>query len=684
MSEVEYSPIATQASETNPAFAPTPDQVRVDTRSGRAVYVVQGLDTGEAAGASNRFAESLRDRHAGTTSLGNSNSNREEAQVRDTPLGDRHARAVQSEGDSPPATSTSTGRTPRSSNPASDAGEVHEHPGVRAARNWPAYIDPGNLTPEALARLANNSPSATGARQTPVHAPEREDVLRSLPVEVQREFLRERAAAWSVVEDLDLDLDDTTKAAIKQQVLHDDIPHYLVAPLANAYLQIKDELGSLSGAHSGNELQTAMRAIRTAMNRAFDEAGLQLSPNNRHRACKTFWRIVLAPGRRDQALGIAGQLRREGSPLRALGEGATWYKDEHHRLQTAPQPSQAAAQSSRAAEQSPRVQRRSQRTGQRGYQMATQPPRAAQRPSASTHPGSARTPAGRASLKTATDYSLMMCSLAEVLHEKTGSCPPVEVNGNVPDETIVTLRNLGVSMPAPRRLGQQNENTPISEAGLTAMRQQLSEHLRVKGRKEFKHGVSAECIRDVENNTYVIENKLVQHDQGSVGQAMLQFCSSPGGYLNQRLLKNLSMLAHRGAFDCVRETCLNYARPEIALFSEEPVVTDVEQSHQLARNEAGDVTLESRLVGKVQQVKGRNESGTLETVDLDPDQSHLDLTVSFKLDGATGQPELKDACIGYAFIPAEGSSGDFDSADETMSVLDFSSDTDSTESLDLD
>ena len=201
------------------------------------------------------------------------------------------------------------------------------------------------------------------------------------------------------------------------------------------------------------------------------------------------------------------------------------------------------------------------------------------------------------------------------------------------------------------------------------MRQQLSEHLRVKGRGEFKHGVSAECIRDVENNTYVIENKLVQHDQGSVGQAMLQFCSSPGGHLNQRLLKNLSMLAHRGAFDCVRETCLNYARPEIALFSEEPVVTDVEQSHRLARDPAGDVILESRLVGKVHQVKRRNESGTLETVDLDPDQSHLDLTAHFKLDGTTGQPELKDACIDYAFFPAEESFGVFDSADETMSEL---------------
>ena len=681
MSEVEYSPFAARASDTNAAVAPSPDQVRVDARSGRVVYVIRGLDTRETAGANNRFAEPLRDRQAGTTSFGNSNSTREEAQVRDTPLGNRQARAVHTEGGNAPAINTFMPTTPQRNNPASNTGEAQQQPA--ATRNWPPNFDVSLLTPEALVYLANKSRSATGARQTPVDVLEREDVLRNLPEEARRDFVGQRAAAWSVVEDLSLD--EAARAAIKRQVLHDDIPSFLVAPLANAYVQIKDELSSLSGAQSGNELQTAMRAIRNAMNRAFEDSGLELTPENRHRACKTFWRIVLAPGRLGQAQGLVQQLQRAGSPLRALGEGATWYKNEHHRLQTAGQPSQAAAQSPRAAEQSPRAQRRSQRTGQRRPQMAMQPLRAAQRPPAPTHPGSARSSgADHEALKAATDYSLMMRSLAEVLQEKTGTYTPIEINGNVPDETIVTLRNLGISIPAPRRLGRQNQDARISESGLAAIRQQLSEYLRVKGQGEFTYGVSAECIRDVENNTYVIEGKLVKRNRGSVGQAMFEFCTAPGGHLNQQLLRNLSMLAYRGAFDCVHDSCLNYARPEIALFSEEPVVTDVEQSHRLARDRDGGVTLESRLVGKVQQVNWQNESGTLETVDLDPDQSHLDLTVRFKLDGATGQPELKDACIDYAFIPVGETFGEFDSADETMSELEFTSDTDSAEALDLD
>ncbi|MCY4563344.1 MAG: hypothetical protein OXE40_02555, partial [Gammaproteobacteria bacterium] len=376
------------------------------------MYVVHGLDTGETAGATNRFAEPLRDRHAGTTSFGNSNSNLEAAQVRDTHLGNRQAQAVHTEGGNAHAINTSMPTTPKKNNPASNTGEAQQQPTV--TRNWPRNFDLSQLTPEALDCLANLSRSATGARQTPVDTLEREEVLRNLPEEARREFVGQRNAAWNTAEDLPLDV--AAKAAIKQQVLHDDIPSYLVAPLANAYVQIKEELDSLSGAHSGNELQTAMRAIRDAMNTAFDDAELVLTPANRHRACKTFWRVVLAPGRSDQARGIAEQLQRAGSPLRALGEGATWYKNEHHSPTAARQPSQAAAQSPqaagrspRAAEQSPRVQGQSQRAGQRRPQMAAQPHRAAQQPSASRHPGSARTSAaGRASLETATDYSLMM------------------------------------------------------------------------------------------------------------------------------------------------------------------------------------------------------------------------------------------------------------------------------------
>ena len=679
MSEVAYSPSPTQAGETNPAALPTLDQVGVDTRSGRVVRAVRNVDTGDTDGATNRFAKTSRDRQAGGTSSGNPGSNLEEVPVRDTPLGDRQARVVQSEGEGPPATGTSMGQTPRGKNPASDAGDVHEQP--TATHHWPRNFDPGKLTPEALARQANNSPSATGARQTPVHALKRVQVLQNLTEEVRQEFLRERGAAWSVAEDLELDLDDVAREAIKQHVLHDDIPADLVPAFATAYLRIKDELGLLRSARPHNELQTAMRAIRDAMNRAFDDAAPGLDHGSRHRACKMFWRFVLAPGSAEQALGIVGQLQRENSPLRALGEGATWYRNKYHNRQTAPQ-------SSRAEAQSPRARQRSARKGHGAPQKPPEPSRAAQQPSKSARSGSVSTsPAKGAAVETAADYSLLMRSLAEVLHEKTGSDLHglgIEGNGNVSDETIATLRNLGAPMPAPRRLRKRNRDAPISESGLAAIRQQLSEHLRIKGQGKFSDGVSVECIRDVKNNTYVIEDKVVPGNQRSVGQAMLDFCKARGGDPNQHMLKNLSMLAYRGAFDCVRKTCLNHARPEIALFSEEPVLTAVDQSHRLYRDRFGDVTLESRLVGKVQRVKTRNESGSLETVKLKPDQSHLDLTVSFKLDGTTGLPELKDVSIDYAFIPAVEASRDSGPAGKIDSDLEHPSDDDSLGALESD
>ena len=606
-------------------MVPVPEQTGVDARSGRLVRSIGNLETGESAGVAGRFAEPARGRHAGETSPGGPDSNREEeATARDTPLGNRQVQVVR----------------------------------------WPSNINPNKLTPEALARLTAISRSATGAHQAPVHNLRHDEVLQNLRVDVQQEFLRERAAARSLVEDLELD--EAAEIAIKELVIHDDIPVSLVPPLANAYLQIKDELGALSRPQAGPELQTTMRAIRNAMTRAFDDAGLELNSDNRHRACKMFWRFVLAPGQSEQARGIVDQLNRPGSPLRALGEGATWYRKECHRQQAASQ-SPGAEQRPHPAVQQPR------RAAQHLSRVSPQAP-------ALPHPRSVRTSsASRNSLAIATDYSLLVRSLAEVLYETTGrhsSGLAIEGTADVPDQAIATLRNLGVPMPAPRRLGGQNRDTPISESGLAAIRGQLAEHMRIKGFGPFVRGVSAECIDDVRNNTYMINGISIPVDYESVSRAIVAFCSSPEGTVNRPLIRNLSMLAYSGGFDCVRHTCLNNRKPEIALFSEDPVLTKVQQTHGLRRDATGNVILDCRQVGNVQQVRTRTADDSLETIDLDPNHSFLDLNVRFLLDRATGQPTLGGVSVDYAFIPAARTPADSASMDGTLTGLTSSLDTD--------
>ena len=617
MSEVEYPSTAVQVSETNPAMAPGPEQTGAGAWSGRSVRSIGVPESGQHHHLADRLAEPLHARQAGEAPPGRPASNREEeTTARDTPLGGRQVRPF----------------------------------------GWPKNMELHKLTPEALARLATDPRSPTRIRETPLHDLRHEDVLHNLPAEVRREFLGERAAAWNLAEELTLD-DDTT-AAISRQVLHDDIPVELVAPLANAHVRLKEQLDELGNAQSGPELETAMRAIRDAMAQAFDDAGQQLTSDNRHRAFKMFWRVVLAPVPEEQAQGIVEQLNRAGSPLRSLGEGAAWYRNECRRQQTAPQSAGTGQRPHPAAQQTPRT--------------AQQPSRTPRQPSASPGPRPVGTPTfSRQSIEAATDYSLMMRSLAEVLHEKTGRptiAPADAGTADVPDRTIAALRNLGVPMPAPRRLGRQNPDTPVSESGIAAICRQLDEHLQIASRGSFVQGVSAECLRDIQNNNYVIGNRQVPGDFDSVKREIAAFCSNPDGHLNPNLLRNLSMLAYRGGIDCVRRTCLNNSRPDIALFSEDPVLTEVQQVHRLWRDESGNVILESWRVGHVKQVRRQDANGGAETVDLDPRRSILDLRVRFGFDGVTGQPSFQGVSIGYALVPAAQTPALAAATDETASA----------------
>ena len=674
MSEVEFAPFAAHAGEGNPAIASTPKQTGATAWFARVVRPVGNLDTGENIELAERFAERTREGRAGATSYGLPNSNRgEEAVIRGRPIDDRQVRVILAEcANQPPAAGSPT--RPARQDPASNAGESLAP--VSASHHPLPTIDQHKLTPEALARLRTDLESGTSAGQIPAPARQDENESAHFPFRLTHRFLRERAAARAAVGELNLGA--AAKAAIADEVIHDDIPAALIPVLGNAYVRVKDDLARLGTPLAGRALQNTVRAIRDAMTNAFDEAGIELNIESRHRACKMFWRFVLAPGADVQAQAIANQLNPAGSPLRALGEAVTWYRDEHHRAQPVPLSSRRGREPSLTG-QPPRTGQHS-RTGQQPFRMA-------QQSCAMTNAGSAGTSAvSQESLRAATDYSVMMRSLAEVLDEKTGcffDSLTLFGNDDVPDHTIATLRNLGVSMPAPARLGKKNRGTPVSEPGFAAMRQQLEEHIRIKSNEKTISGALAECIYDLHNNTFSIENRKLPHNNRVIRREIAEFCADQSGTANRQLLKNLSMLAYHGGFNCVRDTCLNTARPEIALFSEEPVITEVEQSHNLSRNESGDVILHSDQIGKVQQIKRRDEHGKLEIVDLDPNESRLGLTVRYKLNGETGKPTLEDVGIDYAFVlPAEVTEGRA-SADESIPGLEGSADLEDAEDAEL-
>ena len=278
-----------------------------------------------------------------------------------------------------------------------------------------------------------------------------------------------------------------------------------------------------------------------------------------------------------------------------------------------------------------------------------------------------------------------MFSLAEVLNEKTDwfvHGVPFTSNRDVPDETIATLRNLGVPMPAPRRLGGQNRNTPISEPTIAAIRMQVQERQQNKMAARWTNPESEERIQDPEHNTYFIQESKLPDNRESIARELAALCRREDHKLNRRLLCNLLVLAHQGALDCVQDTCLNSARPDIALFSEEPVLTEARQSYKFSRTLYGNVTLISERFGKVKQVRAQNEYGDLETVDLDTEQSHFHLKARFVLDHVTGMPELDRVTVDYAFIPTAEVPERSAPTDETSSALEESQDIDDSEDSD--
>ena len=617
MAEVAYPPFVTQTGEGNPTADTRPDQTGAASWRGRDVRFVGSPDTGESPALADGFLRSPLAGHAGDDMFEWPHSSTDE-------------------------------EAPVRGKPLGD----------RQAR---VVVTEGDVpTPEARVNRETDPWRGTTGGQTPAPAHRDAIALQSPSGRAADGFRRERAAALAEVQALQLDED--AKASIAEQVMRGEISAPLVSALGGAYLRIQDDLGWLGGPLSPRDLQYTLRSIRNAMNNAFDEAGVEIDAANRLQAFKTFWRFVLAPGNSAQA--ILNQFEPPQSPLRAVGEAAYWYCGEHQRSQPAQRP--------------PRRARQSHRTER-------QPPQAARQPGASTRAKPAQaTAAHRESLKNATDYSVMLRSLAQVLDEKTGmtsSSLLIIPNNNVPDETIVTLRNLGVRMPAPARLGQQNRSALISEGTLEAVRRQLDEHLRVKNSESSGTPILEECVRDIPCNSYSIGGRDLPSDNASVGEEMINFCKGRDGSVNQVLLKNLSMLAYRGGFNCVLDTCLKNAQPEVALFSEEPVMSVVGQSHDLSRARNGDVILRSELHCKVNQLKTRNEQGEPEAVDLDADNSHVHLAIRYKLDGTTGQPALDDIDIGYAFMPLdEGSEGDA-TADTGSSDSEESDDSELTERL---
>ena len=482
------------------------------------------------------------------------------------------------------------------------------------------HIDTNRLTPDVHAELASRFQAAVSDGAVPAERLHDAASLRALAGKVIGEFVAERAAAQKALDGLPVVNTQTPlvsaqqKAALMDQVVHDNVPAAVVPSMAWAYVKVADDVAALGNPPNAGDLGASLASIRTGMTDAFADAGVPITVENQapmHRMC---WRFLLAPGGAAQKEFIAAQLQPGAGALRSVGEGASWYREVFPGTDEAERTWASSAND-----------------------YAEQPVYA------------------EASFRDATRYAVLMGALAEVATE--GAAPEqrveLEANGTLPDEAIATLRNLGIPIPAPDRLGHSNAAVPISAGGLAAIREELADQYANMSAAPLKNGLLQESTRDFNRATYRVDGKELPRSEEAVTRELRDLCTDKHGQLDERLLKSVSTIAYQAGPGCVYAAVFNPMRPDLAVFDGMPGVNPTESSFNLSRGDNGDVIVRCLRYGEVTRLDRSDAQGMMELVPVDRNASSLDLTVEFRIDAATCEPRLEDVRIGYRMAPGE-------------------------------
>ena len=475
-------------------------------------------------------------------------------------------------------------------------------------------IDPGRLTADVRAALSSRLQDQLRHGGVPLNLLGDDAGLQALADEVMAGFVAERASAESAIATLPglAIVSPAEKEALRDHVLHDNVGAHLAPSMAWAYVLAAQDVADLAAASNPAYLEAGVTAIRHAITGAFVDAGVRLDAATRGPMHRAAWRFLLAPGGPAQAAAIAAQLQPAASPLRAIGEGAMWYRDVF--------PATTEANKSFVSMATDEVMQ-------------------------DVYP--------EESFSEATSYAVMLSSLADVLGEHTSEQPVkhLAARENVPDQAIASLRNLGIPMPAPDRLGEANPDVPISAAGLAAVRGELADHLRSKGGGSVnEHGVYEESARDFARATYCVEGQVVDPTEAAVTEALREFCRDADGDVNAGLLRSVSLMAYQAGTGCAMAAVCDPGRRDLAIFNGFPQANQRDQ-YNLSRDVNGDVILECSQAGPIQRLDRQNLEGIVDMVQTDPANSHLGLSIRFRIDAATYQTRFEDLNISYALAP---------------------------------
>ncbi len=272
------------------------------------------------------------------------------------------------------------------------------------------------------------------------------------------------------------------------------------------------------------------------------------------------------------------------------------------------------------------------------------------------------------SQKKASKYNAVLSALSEHLDEnavqdKTADFTTLE---DVSDSMIALMRNIGLEVPAPLRIGSENPDVVFSDRTYQKMQKNVANLSNIETSPKIIDGMDEKSIRDFHRASYEIDGKVIEKGadneatSASVKKALIEMCTDENKKVNEELLLSVSKIACQALPSSGLSSIYGTSNPEILLFRlslgmspQKPV------EYKVARNEKGgiDVSVTSTNTAKAALVQ---IEGQIEQIIFDPDKSYANLKMRASV-GANGEgPTLEDVSYGYSLklTPDEADTAD--------------------------
>ncbi|MYE11936.1 MAG: hypothetical protein F4X99_09785 [Gammaproteobacteria bacterium] len=147
--------------------------------------------------------------------------------------------------------------------------------------------------------------------------------LRPIAERTATAFVARRAEAVQAVDSLPLDGD--TKAALREQVLHDGTAPALVPHMGAALVAVGDDVSRLGERLEPEQVRSALTHVHAAVTEAIRNSDVEVDVDNQNAVYGQFWRFLLAATDRNGLEATADRFE-PGAPLREFSEGVGWVK----------------------------------------------------------------------------------------------------------------------------------------------------------------------------------------------------------------------------------------------------------------------------------------------------------------------------------------------------------------------